>query len=515
MSWNTRRGLALLLISLGLGLLGDLLLRAMPLGLNFSLWVIALLGVGVLGMSILLTRWRGSNPAAPAESAALLGEGRWLMVPAALFALALAWRASESLAFLNVVAVLAALALLGLRGRSGRIVLASLSEYVLAAVVAGLYAAGGALLLTFGDIKPSEVPRTGWTNSLLAVARGLLIAVPLLLIFGALFVAADAAFGGIVQNVFNIDIRTLVGHLILWGVLAWITAGYVRQTFGGRDWSGFALPCPTGLAIGSIEIGVVLGLLDLLFLAFVAVQFRYLFGGAPLVEASTDLTYAEYARRGFFELVAVVALALPLLLVADWARRSTSRRGDLVSFRVLAYALVAMLFVVMASAFQRMALYMQAYGLTELRLYSTAFMAWLAIVVFWFGATALLGRRDRFAFGALVAGFLVLGTLNAINPDDLIARTNLARVGAPVASEFGSRAFDYQYTVGLSADALPALVAALPGMSPAESSAVAKDALKRWDPSAEPSDWRTWNWGRQQARDAVRQNEAQLRTFAQ
>ena len=289
------------------------------------------------------------------------------------------------------------------------------------------------------------------------------------------------------------------------------SAGYLRQTFTGGDWSGFGLRCPAALAVGGVEIGVALGLLDLLFLSFVAVQFRYLFGGAPLVEASTDLTYAEYARRGFFELVAVVALALPCLLVADWARRPTGPRRDLVVFRVLAFALVATLVVVMASAVQRMLLYQQAYGLTELRLYATAFMAWLAIVVFWFAATALRGQRGRFAFGALVAGFIVLGGINALNPDELIARTNLARVGAPVASEFGRRPFDYQYTLQLSADAVPALVDGIAEMSPAARAAVARDALRRWNPRAAPSDWRTWNWGRALAADTVGLNEERLK----
>ncbi len=513
MSWNTRRGLVLLLIAAALGLLGDLLLRAMPLGLNVGIWVAALVGVGVLGASIVLTRReapRESGAEDSKESAALQGEGRGLAIPAVLFAAAVAWRASGALAFLNVVAALVCLALLALRGRSGRLLLASLSEYALAPLLAGLYAMGGVMIVLLGDVKWREVPRTGWPSQALAVVRGLAIAIPLLLVFGALFVAADAAFGGIVENVLRIDLAAILGHLFLWGFLAWVAAGYLRQTLGGKDWSGFGLPCPKELSLGGVEIGVALGLLDLLFLAFVVVQFRYLFGGAPLVEASTSLTYAEYARRGFFELVAVVALALPLLLAADWARRPDAARRDGVVFRVLAFALVAMLFVVMASAFQRMSLYQQAYGLTELRLYATAFMAWLAVVVLWFAASALLGRRARFAFGALVAGFVVLGVLNALNPDEMIARTNLARVGAPVASEFNQRPFDYQYTLQLSADAVPALVESLPQMSPAARLAVARSVLQRWGPTSAPSDWRTWNWGRARATEAVAQQQEAL-----
>ena len=68
---------------------------------------------------------------------------------------------------------------------------------------------------------------------------------------------------------------------------------------------------------GSSEGGRLLALVDALFAAFVAVQFRYLFGGEAMVGAAS-LTRAEYARRGFFELATVVALVVPMLLVAEW-----------------------------------------------------------------------------------------------------------------------------------------------------------------------------------------------------
>src|SRR5205085_3576642 len=116
--------------------------------------------------------------------------------------------------------------------------------------------------------------------------------------------------------------------------------------------------------IGIVEVGIVLALLDLLFLAFVAVQFRYLFGGRALVESRTHLTYAAYARHGFFELVVVAALVLPLLLLADWALRRERRRDHAV-FTALAATLVLLLFAVVASALERLRLYEQAYGLTE------------------------------------------------------------------------------------------------------------------------------------------------------
>jgi hypothetical protein len=72
-------------------------------------------------------------------------------------------------------------------------------------------------------------------------------------------------------------------------------------------------------------VSVALWILNLLFLGFMAVQLRYLFGGADLVEVTAGLGYAEYARRGFFELVATAALVVPILLVADWAAAPDTR----------------------------------------------------------------------------------------------------------------------------------------------------------------------------------------------
>jgi hypothetical protein len=73
-----------------------------------------------------------------------------------------------------------------------------------------------------------------------------------------------------------------------------------------------------------------------------------------------------------------------------------------------------------------MYLYQQQFGLTELRLYTTVFMVWISVVLLWFVLTVLRARRDRFAFGALLTGFAAIFAINAMNPDALIADTNLA-----------------------------------------------------------------------------------------
>jgi hypothetical protein len=235
------------------------------------------------------------------------------------------------------------------------------------------------------------------------------------------------------------------------------------------------------------------------------VQLRYLFGDASLVEGTVGLTYSEYARRGFFELVTVVALVLPLLLGADWVLGDANRRNRR-TYRFLAGALVLLLLAVVASAVKRMLLYQGAYGLTELRVYTTAFMAWLGIVLLWFCATVLRERRAQFATGAALFGFAVIGAVNLLNPDALIARVNTDRA-------LRGEEFDAAYAASLSGDAIPKLVSKLADLDPTDRCRVAVRLLDRWDP-ANDSDWRTWNLGRTRAQRAVGGARPRLEAWA-
>jgi Domain of unknown function (DUF4173) len=145
-----------------------------------------------------------------------------------------------------------------------------------------------------------------------------------------------------------------------------------------------------------------------------------------------------------------------------------------------------------------MLLYQSEYGLTELRLYTTAFIAWLAIVFIWFVATALRGRREQFAYGALVAGLLVIATLHVINPDALIVRVNVAHWQA-------GKGFDASYAASLSADAAPALMESFPSLDSEDRRYIANVVLARWS-SSEDKDWRSWNWSRAEMSRVVREN---------
>jgi hypothetical protein len=487
---KARLELSVLGTALVMGILADALLRAVPWGLNLLIWMAALCAAITFH-----ARWREK---------ALSGGGQWLLVVVVLFALGLVWHDSPALKILSLLAALTALSLVMLQAQGGRVRFGGLVEHALGAAVAGLNSAFGLLPVLFGEAEWKKLLGGRRSQRAMAVVRGALFALPCLLIFGGLFMGADAVFDNIVRKTFHVNFQQVFTHFFVAAFFAWCVGGYLRGILWGKEISVIEekrLPC---VSLGIIEVAVALGALDLLFLAFVLVQVRYFFGGSALVQVTTGLTYAEYARGGFFELVAVAALLLPLLLLMHWLIAPSGPTGERV-FRVLAGVQILLLFVIMASAFQRMRLYQAEYGLTEQRLYPTAFMGWLAVVFLWFAMTVLSGRRERFAFGAMVAGFLLIIVLQALNPDAFIARTNLARAKV-------GRSFDARYATRLSADAVPELVAALPNLNPQDGCTVASGVLKRWAlPQA--SDWRVWSWSRARAAQAVRDNEASLKAM--
>lgn len=491
MDQKTPRGLVMIAFALTMGLWADILLRATPWGLNFPLWI---LGGCVIIWSV--QRWREG----------VFGRtSRWLVLTGFLFSVGLAWRDAVSLKLLDILSLLVVLALLMLCAQGKTVLRSGLAAYGLGAVITGLNTVFGSLALLFSDISWRDAVRDRSSQQKIAVVRGILISIPLLLLFGGLLTGADAVFRHFVKDIVHIDIRSLFSHFFVVVLFAWMVGGFLRGLIFGTELHTVRAWHAPAFSLGMIEIGIVMTSLNVLFLSFVLVQVRYLFGGARWVLVSPGLTYAEYARRGFFELVAVATLVLPLLLGCHWLmpkEQSRHRRifGSLAGFQL------ALVFVIMISALERMYLYQREYGLTEQRFYTTAFMGWLAAVFIWFSVTVLRGRREHFAFGAMTAGFLLVLTLHIVNPDQFITRVNLSR-------ESTGRPLDAEYVASLSADAVPEMIRAIPKLSPEHQAILASRILQRWS-LQENADWRTWSWARSRAVEVVRQDRAILRPLA-
>ena len=541
MNEKTKTGLEILQAAVLLGVLGDVLLRQTPWGLNVLLFAGALVAAFV--MLVLRRRQEFWNKQTIALNGALI-----------FFAAMFVWRDSQELKIFDTLAILTILAILTLPVLKIKPQIAGVFHYIIGFVWAGFSASLAPFLLVFNDVEWKTIPQTGWSKHLISVLRGVLIAAPILLIFGALFVAADAVFQGIVEQTFNIRADIVVAHIFFTGFFSWIVAGYLRgslvenfsedakKTFlEGKEiekpknlsvtdikdedepkqeekphieekkkwtWQDFDNSVlPKVFTLGAIEVSIVLGLINLLFLAFVIVQIPYLFGGMDLVQNTPDFKLAEYARRGFGELVTVAALVLPILLISHWLLRKDNPVNEKI-FRVLAGMNIVLLFVIMLSATQRLLLLTGnlGYGLTTIRLYPMIFMIWLALIFIWFTLTVLRGAREQFAWGALWSAFVILGAVHVLNPDAYIVRTNIRLMQE-------GRSFDASYNSNLSDDAVPALLKSLDEMSFEQQCRVKNKLFYRIDQAENESDIRSFNFSRRSARQAIEKNRFNMKTL--
>ena len=430
-----------------LSILADWLFYDKPLGVSLLLFVVLVVG----GLW-----WNGRHEAIPAAKHNL-----WLLLPLGFFASMAMLRTNSTLTTLNVLAVLCLLAYLAFFYAAGRVENLNLLGYALLP----LRVFGHSLALSAPVIGPTvqELRQSGnGRRRLLPLLRGLALALPVLLVFTYLLSSADLIFADYVADLFSLDIFDHVAEWIWRGMLivllSVLLAGGLALALTRRaeDEEQSVLErglaqLPGHLAIGFIETTTILVLVNMLFAAFVGIQFTYLFGGAANV-TEAGYTFADYARRGFFELLTVAILTMLLVLGLNWLARRENK-GQIRLFNGLGSVLVGLVLVMLVSAWRRMALYEAAFGYTELRLIVYVCMAWLAVILVWFWLTLWL-RPDRFAIGALLAVMGFVATLNLINPDAFIARQNLDRYAR-------SGDLDVAYLASLSDDAVPQLVRGL------------------------------------------------------
>lgn len=293
-----------------------------------------------------------------------------------------------------------------------------------------------------------------------SIARGLLLVVPVAVALLALLASADAAFARYVQAPIDLPPGSIVSHALVLGLGATALATLLAVATLAPSTLDTAAqrPARAGWARPG-EWVALLVVVDGIFAAFVAVQFAVFFGGRARVLAVDGLTYAAYARSGFWQLLGATAIAGGVLAFA-WAAlpRPTSRRHRAV-FLTLGIVLIALVLVVLVSASQRLTLYEDAYGFTWLRVLVHATILGIGALLLC-TVVALVSRRA--AWLPLAAVVVATGTvlsLNIVNLDAFIATHNIARAarGAPLDASVLSL---------LSADAVPAMIAERASLPP-------------------------------------------------
>lgn len=303
--------------------------------------------------------------------------------------------------------------------------------------------------------KPKQQESTSSKHRFPPFLLGFIIAIPVLIIFTALFASADLIFKSQLVNLFSwISLENFVEftfRTFYVVVLAYFLSGaYIHALFRSAEKEQLRPDNPlVPPFLGHIEAFTILVLVNLLFLGFIIIQFRYFFAG----EANINLegfTYAEYARRGFFELLAVAIISLGLYYLLSSITKRAEKVVKII-FSILGLMLILQVGLMLASAFQRLSLYEAAYGFTTQRTTTHIFMIWLAVLL---AAAVLMEFSNRFRHLALVLFLVFFGftfTINSINMDKFIASRNIQHAidGNPLDVEYLMRQ--------LSDDGIPVL----------------------------------------------------------
>ncbi|MFC4586365.1 DUF4153 domain-containing protein [Sphaerisporangium corydalis] len=338
----------------------------------------------------------------------------------------------------------------------------------------------------------ASVKRAGRGRPIGPMLGGAALAAILIVVFGVLFASADAVFSSIVDRLFTAPdwFSTLPSRLFVFAVFAGLVAAATLVAL--RPPVEPVLPDLRGRVNGTLWITPLVAL-NLLFALFVGVQITTLFGGNRKVVETAGLTYAEYARSGFFELVTVSVFVLGVVAVASGVIAPKGRQRLLLAG--LLGLLCAFTVVILASALHRLGLYTDAYGLSRMRATVGAAIWWLGAVfalVLAAGGLRLAGRGAAWLprLLVLVTG-LSLVAFAAWNPDLRVAENQL--------HDRGVTGLDVDYLIDLGAEAVPA-VDALP--EPLRSCLLRRMPIV--GELGEPEPWTGWNLARHNARELLR-----------
>lgn len=280
------------------------------------------------------------------------------------------------------------------------------------------------------------------------VLVGLLISIPLLAVILALLNSADMVFSYYISNItfvfHDIDTDLIIPHGIAIIFPALYLLGFAWSYKSNKRREDKNIEIKT-LQWEPITIMTVIVILNILYLFFTVVQFSYLYGGGTMT-LPAGFTYAEYARRGFFELAAVTFLNFIIVISCVKFMKKENKKLTIASnvlFSILIFFTLNMLY----SANLKLSLYEGTYGYTYLRVFVHLFMLLLFILCL----IALAGiwyRKVSIIKSIILISIAMYTIVNYLNVDGFIARKN-------VELYFQTGKIDAKYLCTLSYEAVP------------------------------------------------------------
>ncbi|MFF2547502.1 DUF4153 domain-containing protein [Kitasatospora sp. NPDC058063] len=367
----------------------------------------------------------------------------WSLLALALLAVPACWDASWPTALAAVGALaLASLALHGGRRWAG----------VLLPLPGILWQLVPSVVWAWESVDRRNLPGRG---RIVPVLKALAVAAGLLTVFGLLFASADAAMADLLGSLSpDLDLDQLPGRGALFVLGAATALGFAHIAAGPRRWDRTAVR--PGCERRRLEWALPLVALNLMFGVFAVIQAVVVLGGADAVLSNTGMSRSAYARQGFWQLSVITVLTLVVVAVAKrWAPRSTA--ADRRMARILLGLLCLLALAVVASALGRMWFYVDASGLTRLRLWVLVVEVWLGAVFLLLIAAGLTRRTGWLPRVVVLSGMLTVAVYGLMGPDAIVAEQNVTRYERALRTDPHTAAIDLRNVRRLAADAVPAL----------------------------------------------------------
>lgn len=257
------------------------------------------------------------------------------------------------------------------------------------------------------------------------IVVGVLVAIPLLMIIISLLTSADAAFQQFVERVFFIRMGINIieiGFRVAFVLIATLFFFCVFQVIGKRTKREIRIQhVSKRKKWNGVILLTVLLLVNTVYLTFIVTQFNYFFHNGLY----TGVTYADYARRGFYELLIVSFLNLILLLIC--IKRAMAGTRLLKRLLQTSYSiLVVSSGVLLVSVWQRFILYEEMYGFTIAGALATYFMLFLLVLFAYMLFRIWLENLPILHF-YLISAFVFYTMLNVVNIEGIVVENNIER----------------------------------------------------------------------------------------
>ena len=330
-----------------------------------------------------------------------------------------------------------------------------------------------------------------------SIIRGIIISIPLLIVVLLLLTSADMVFKHYITNLSGgfkfISIGKIINQLFVIIIVFVIIFSYIWSFKYTCDESGNK---KININWEPVTILTIIFMINMVYLLFSIVQFSYLYGGVNNV-LPESFTYSEYARKGFFELVAVTIINFTILLCSmNFIKKGNKTISTICN--VFLTTLVAFTLNMLFSAHFKMSLYEQTYGFTYLRIFVHLFM----IMLFMLLIVLLIGIWNRRmplnkVLVVIIISMYIL--LNYINVDKIIAGKN-------IDIYYKTQKIDALYLRNLSYDAIPEILRLKDDSNMIVAMQVANYLEDLRNELAQEDSWYEFNYSKYRARKAIEEN---------